>query len=220
MDGFGTESRHGYAPVLGSADVMSLLFGVDGLCVTRSDLDPHFTEGCGATLPTHNDPILLNAGVGIQEAMPSAIALLPPPLRIRGYVRSSFLNVILQNAYPLLVETALVALHAVLTAHFLWRRCTTRKTVSRADYMMAVTVATFILLTVYWSIDIYNLLVSMSNALDELAVSLNMSWGSEIPFTNNVESTWVLNLVQQGLMCVILLIGDYVVLWRTYVIFG
>ncbi|KZV75971.1 hypothetical protein PENSPDRAFT_748146 [Peniophora sp. CONT] len=135
-------------------------------------------------------------------------------------LRLEFMNVIWQNAYPLMAETALFSLHAVLTAYFLWNRSMDRKTAPHAIYMLIVAVSMFALLSAYWAIDMYNLLEFARGALEEFALFTGLeSLDTPSVFAAD-DRAFKFELAQQSLACAILLLGDYVVLWRAYVIFG
>ncbi|KZV75968.1 hypothetical protein PENSPDRAFT_748143 [Peniophora sp. CONT] len=72
----------------------------------------------------------------------------------------------------------------------------------------------FCLLSAYWASDGYKLLEAVKDIADGGAENLGLE-----PILSG-DKVSILELVQQALACPILLIGDYVVLWRAYVIFG
>ncbi|VDB85066.1 unnamed protein product [Peniophora sp. CBMAI 1063] len=124
--------------------------------------------------------------------------------------RDQFLNVVWQDAYPLVVESMLLTLHAVLTAYFIWRRCMDRKTNPRAIYMILISLTMFSLSATYWGLDMYYLLESIWDTADHVAGTTGL-----VPISvARDDEALDLQLAQQFVACAILLCGDYVVLWR------
>ncbi|KZV75976.1 hypothetical protein PENSPDRAFT_16582 [Peniophora sp. CONT] len=132
-------------------------------------------------------------------------------------VRSGFMDVILQYAYPLVLETVLYTLHIVLTVYFLCHRYKDRRCerTPPARSMLFVTLAMFALISTCWAIDVYDLRAFITDEVNDLHRKHYIKRVYRPKFGSN--GLW---LSKQVIGCAILILGDCVLLWRAYVIYG
>ncbi|VDB85064.1 unnamed protein product [Peniophora sp. CBMAI 1063] len=117
----------------------------------------------------------------------------------RGEVQSDCATVIWGHVYPFVVETMLFTFELVLAGNIVWKHRTNLKTASRHDIcLVSVTVAMLGLLSAYWAVDMYKLLGLATPTLNDHGVALA-------------------HLV---IAYSIFLLGDCIVLWRAYVLYG
>ncbi|VDB90267.1 unnamed protein product [Peniophora sp. CBMAI 1063] len=130
---------------------------------------------------------------------------------------ASLLILVYDLVYPALVETALYVVHATLTAYFTYHRWINRKKTPFADVWLYVAFAMFAALSVYWAIeDVYGLRVLTITIIQSIDAQVGIGPTSTAEMSVDQQIT-----VSTGIaVLVIFTIGDFVALWRAYVIYG
>ncbi|KZV65115.1 hypothetical protein PENSPDRAFT_145542 [Peniophora sp. CONT] len=130
-------------------------------------------------------------------------------------LRTNFRAVVYAYAFPLVLETALAIVHAVLSLYFVYQRWIHRKTMPFASVWLYVVLAMLALLWAYWAIDVYTLWEATELALRVVDVYIPGSTAA-----SGVSLSRSPIIVQLIIQLFILMIGDCVALWRAYVICG
>ncbi|KZV73375.1 hypothetical protein PENSPDRAFT_648914 [Peniophora sp. CONT] len=137
-------------------------------------------------------------------------------------------TVIEEHAFSLLVETFLFALYAILIANLICHPCVTRKTTSLPRFMLPFTLSMFALFSLYWALDIYLLWAEYHTLLSPKS---DGSYGPDLHAIQRKGTSaadedvlaprYFATVYAQYIMQLTLIaLGDFVSLWRAYVIFG
>ncbi|VDB85062.1 unnamed protein product [Peniophora sp. CBMAI 1063] len=130
-------------------------------------------------------------------------------------LQNEFVDLIRLQVYPVIIETLLFGLHMTLAMYLLWRRWTQRNSISLKTYVPLVAFAMTAMLSARWAIDAYYLLASALNSYSRVVVLLDPDLTNpELQYGRGVD------IARNALTCGILLLGDCVVLWRAYALFG
>ncbi|VDB84902.1 unnamed protein product [Peniophora sp. CBMAI 1063] len=117
-----------------------------------------------------------------------------------------------ERAFPLLLQTFLFALYAVLTLYFLWSK---RKAVPLLTFPLFVAVAMFLLFSAYWALGVYLLWAEVYRLLPAHQSSLT---GKDPRWIYRPSSPSL--YAQEVLQVMMIVLGDVVSLWRAYAIYG
>ncbi|VDB83389.1 unnamed protein product [Peniophora sp. CBMAI 1063] len=129
---------------------------------------------------------------------------------------SQISSILRDRVFPLLAETFLFALYAVLTGYFISKRWSNRRTNPLPAFILWTTLTMFVACVGYWVIDVYLL---WAEAYRFLPRQTELQ-GTGI-FFDGLDMPWSPPLyVQSILQLLLVLLGDVVSLWRGYVISG
>ncbi|VDC06681.1 unnamed protein product [Peniophora sp. CBMAI 1063] len=137
-------------------------------------------------------------------------------------------SVIEKLAFSLLAETFLFALYTILIAYLVCRPCTTRKAASLPSFMLPFTLSMFVLYLLYWTLDVYLLWAEFDSFLSPPPKNVegpniqNVHWkgASSINKDGLAPKYYATVYVQYIAQLTLIVLGDFVSLWRAFVIFG
>ncbi|VDC06684.1 unnamed protein product [Peniophora sp. CBMAI 1063] len=131
-------------------------------------------------------------------------------------------------AFSLLGETYIFALYAVLIGYLVVRRRAARRTITLPVFILVFTLTMFIVYTLYWTLDVYLLWVKYQAVLrlPQLKRAATRALATQMhlkgaPSTDGLPAeSYPVLFVQWSSGLTLIVLGDFVSLWRAWVIFG
>ncbi|VDB83431.1 unnamed protein product [Peniophora sp. CBMAI 1063] len=127
------------------------------------------------------------------------------------------IDIVVDYAFPLLLETSIFAFHSALTMYMVYKRWRERKTMPFVNPLLLATLAMFALFTAHWSIDAY-LLKAHAILVSHTVV---LAFDPQAKILGHVKETQAnASFARDILGVAILILGDCISLWRSYVVSG
>ncbi|VDB83442.1 unnamed protein product [Peniophora sp. CBMAI 1063] len=118
------------------------------------------------------------------------------------------------SAFPLLLETALIAIFTVMMLYFVFQRWRSHSRI--LSWSLALSLCLYILTVICWAGDVWNLWAELYLALPAKLVPARAS-ANEVAYARAIDA---IQNIQNLLTPIVMIISDMITMWRVYVIYG